>query len=82
MKPRLAWHGHRGVAQRLGRTVQLRAAPVIGGQAVDYLDFDPENGVREIRPRVVDERRDLLIDEEAECNAWLRAFVPSQAGNL
>lgn len=77
MTYRLAWFGNRGVAQRGCRVASLRAAPDLGDGAVHELDFDPAHGVRIVRQRAVDERRDLRLDEEAAAIELCRAFHPS-----
>ena len=80
----LTWYGNRGCAQRLGRTIALRAAPDLGcgdGPAHELV-YDPGSNVRTVRPRAIDERRDLRIDEEASALELLRAFVPSEPAPL
>ena len=78
----LAWYGNHGVAQRLGHTIKLRAAPDLGEGQVHELEYAPASGVRTVRPRAIDERRDLTILEEAACLETLRAFVPSEPAPL
>ena len=82
MTCRLTWFGNHGTAQRLGRVIDLRAAPDLGDGPVAELQFDPGLGVRTVRQRSIDERRDMRIDEEAAANELLRAFVPSAPAPL
>lgn len=47
----LSWYGNRGVAQRGHRVTLLRAAPDLGDGPVAELEFEPDLGVRIVRPR-------------------------------
>lgn len=79
---RLRWSGGGGIAKRGGLIVRLDAAPDLGGGPVHELDYSPAIGVREVRPRCIDERRDMTLAEEARAVALLREMCPSQWGDL
>lgn len=79
---RVRWYNGAGIAKRYGRQVALADAPDLGSGPVHELEYSPGIGVREMRPRPIDERRDLRIDEEAAVLALLREAVPTQPGAL
>ena len=77
MSYRITWDGRKGAVRRDLRCAELHGPPDLGAGPVAELEFAPEWGVRAIRPRAVDERRDLSIDEERAAIELCRAFHPS-----
>lgn len=67
---RLFWDGRRGVAKLHGRLVQLGAAPVLPGTAIELIDYAPEVCCCEIL-RAGERRRDMTTDEIRGADALL-----------
>lgn len=74
---RLRWEAGGGIAKRGGLIVRLPSAPDLGDGPVHELEYSPGIGVREVRPRSIDARRDMTLAEEARALALLREFAPS-----
>lgn len=79
---RLRWEPGGGIAKRGSLIVRLPSAPDLGDGPVHELEYSPGIGVREVRPRCIDERRDMTLAEEARAVALLREMCPSQWGDL
>lgn len=72
---RLYWAGTRGgIAKLHGRSVELHAAPHIGGARVVGVDYVPEIGLRQIQP-LAGPWRDMTDDEVRDADAMLRALA-------
>lgn len=67
---RLFWDGRRGVAKLHGRMVQLGAAPVLPGSAIELIDYAPEVRCCEIL-RHGERRREMTTDEIHGADALL-----------
>lgn len=70
---RLRWHGRSGAAKLHGKSVNLKAAPVICGITVAYVDYVPEIGLREIRRHACGRMEDMTDDEVEAADALLRS---------
>ena len=73
----LTWLGRRGIAQRGSRVAELHGPPDLGRGPVDELQYFQAAGVRVVRERAIDPRRDLTVDEERAARELVRAFHPS-----
>lgn len=71
---RLRWSRGRGIAKLWGRSVALDRAPDVGDGPVESMDYTPEVGVCEIRPRACDAIRNMTRDEIHAADRLLRSL--------
>lgn len=71
---RLRWQNGRGVAKLHGRAMVLISAPEFWFGAVDMIDYTPEVGCVEIRPRACDPVREMTRDEIHAADRLLRSL--------
>lgn len=72
---RLRFDGKRGIAKMHGMTVSLTVGPDLGDGPVWSIDYRPEIGFGQVRPRCVDPQRDMTPDEVHAADAFLRGLT-------
>lgn len=71
---RLRWYHGRGLGKLHNRVIELDCAPDLGAGPVESLDYTPEVGVCEIRPRACDAIRAMTHDEIHAADRLLRSL--------
>lgn len=71
----LRWGGFSGVAKLHGISVPLDRAPNLGSGPVWTMDYRPDFGVRDVRPRSIDATRDMEPQEIAAADNLLKLLT-------
>ena len=71
----LRWTGYSGIAKLHGIAVALTKAPNLGSGPVWTMDYRPDFGVRDVRPRSIDPPRDMEPQEIAAADNLLRELT-------